>query len=81
MDTCTESTWHVDPDTCHVVLAPRRGWALHADAVTGVAWHPAHADTLATATGQRHFALASEEEDEEEMEENSLVIWDTKNTI
>ena len=72
---------HVDPDTSHVVLAPRRGWALHGDAVTGVAWHPAHTDTLATATGQRHFALESAEEDEEEMEENSLVIWDTKNAF
>ena len=46
---------HVDPDTCHVVLAPRRGWALHGDALTGVAWHPAHTDTLATARGVLTF--------------------------
>ena len=65
---------HVDPDTC--LLEPVAGWALHSDAVTGVAWHPSR-DILATSTGQRHFRAPSEEEsgDEEDQEENCLALW------
>ena len=56
-------------------LQPLAGWMLHHDAVTGVSWHP-HGDSLATATGQRHFS--TEQEDLDSIE-NVVVVWNMTN--
>lgn len=71
-------TWDLDRQANSEtgLLEPVAGWLLHRDASNGVGWHPG-GQLLATCSGQRHYKMDCEmvEEGEEEMEENSLVVW------
>jgi len=65
--------WAPDLSTAHPssgVVLPQEAWALHGDAVTGVAWHPSNKRIFATCSGQRHYW-----EDEGEGEEKTVRVW------
>lgn len=60
------------------LLKPYKSWKAHDDCANGASFHPFHS-LIATSSGQRHFTLPDDENEENENEilniENSVKIW------